>query len=159
MLNIQNTLHKILSINKKCIMQWVLAHAGIDDNKNTDALTKKARKLNNDKFPRVVTLNEVNTVAKSRLKDKPMKLKHQICELDTSRTWRTLLPGSKHTTLEGWKSTEMVLQSTCTGWSVTQIQNYHLNISSSVRSFWPSSFYNRLETVTRSLLGHLPWCS
>ena len=91
MLNEHNALHKIHSLNKKCIIQRVRAHVGINENKTADTLTKEARKLNNDKLPCVFflsfsTLKDINAVAKSKLKNKAVKLKHQICEINTSRT-------------------------------------------------------------------------
>ena len=55
-LNVHNALHKLHSLNIKCIMQWVLAHVRIDENATADTLAKEARKLNNDKLPSVVTL-------------------------------------------------------------------------------------------------------
>ena len=74
MLNVHNALHKIQNLNKKCIMQRVPVHVGIDENETTDVLTKEARKLNNDKLPCVFflsfsTLKDINAVAKSKLKN------------------------------------------------------------------------------------------
>ena len=103
MLNVRNALHKILSQNKKCIMQWVPAHIGIDENETADTLAKETRKLNNDQLPCVVTLKDINNMAKSKLKNKAVKLKHQICELNTSRTLANILTRLRTRHLRGMK--------------------------------------------------------
>ena len=73
-------------------MQWVPAHVGIDENKSVNTSAKETRKLNNDKLPCVKKkLKDINAVAKSKLKNKTGKLKHQICELNTSRILATIL--------------------------------------------------------------------
>ena len=51
-------------------MQWVPAHVGINENEIEDTMAKEARKLNNDKLPCVVTLKDINSVAKSKFKKK-----------------------------------------------------------------------------------------
>ena len=40
--NVQNVLHKIHNLNKKCILQWVPAHVGIDKIETADTLAKEA---------------------------------------------------------------------------------------------------------------------
>ena len=74
-------------------MQRMLANVGIDENEIKDALTKQTRKLDNDKLPCVVTLDDTDAATKSRLKDKAVKLKHQIFETDTSKTLANTLTG------------------------------------------------------------------
>ncbi|GFX68075.1 hypothetical protein TNCV_921761 [Trichonephila clavipes] len=46
-------------------MQSVQAHVGIEENETTDDLAKEATKLNSDKLPFVVKLNDINSVAQS----------------------------------------------------------------------------------------------
>ena len=60
-------------------MQWMPAHVGIDENESAHTLAKEARKFNNGKLPCIVTLSNINSVANSRLKNKPLKRKQQIC--------------------------------------------------------------------------------
>ena len=62
---------------------------------------REAKKLNNEKLICAVTLNDINAASKSRLKDKAVKGKHKIYELDASRTLRTLLLDSEHATWQG----------------------------------------------------------
>ena len=59
--------------------------------------------LDNNKLPCVVTLNDINAVSKSRFKDKAVKLKHQICELNTSRTLVNTLTWLRTRHLRGMK--------------------------------------------------------
>ena len=79
------------------------AYVGIDENETADTLTKEARKLNNDKLPYVATLKVINAVAKSKLKNKALKLKHQICELNTSRILANILTRLRTCDLRGKK--------------------------------------------------------
>ena len=73
-LNIHNILHKIFFLNKKkYITHWMPAHVGIYENETADTLAIEEGKLNNDYLTCVVTLNDINAVAKSRLKDKAVK--------------------------------------------------------------------------------------
>ncbi|GFR19400.1 hypothetical protein TNCT_211281 [Trichonephila clavata] len=51
-------------------MEWVPANFGIDENETSDALAKEARKLHSDKLPFVVTLNDINSEMRFRLKVK-----------------------------------------------------------------------------------------
>ena len=61
-MNVYNALHKIHSLNKKCILQWLLAHIDIDENETAYTLAKESRKLNNVKLPCVVTFKDINTL-------------------------------------------------------------------------------------------------
>ncbi|GFX43276.1 hypothetical protein TNCV_2389841 [Trichonephila clavipes] len=64
----------------------ILAYVGIDENEVADTLAKEVRQLNSKaNTATLVTLSDINSVAKSRLNDKKIKLKHQIPEIDTSR--------------------------------------------------------------------------
>ncbi|GFR22829.1 hypothetical protein TNCT_492021 [Trichonephila clavata] len=80
-LNIHIALHKILRFNKKCIIKCIPADVGINENETADALAKEARKVNNDKLPFVVTLNDINSVTRSTFTDKTLKFKYQTSEL------------------------------------------------------------------------------
>ena len=72
-------------------MQWIPAHVGIDESKIADALGIDVRIHNNDKLLCVITPIDINALPKLRLKDKAVKLRHQICEVDTNRTLTNIL--------------------------------------------------------------------
>ena len=59
--------------------------------------------LVNDKLSCVVTLKVINAVAKSKFKNMAVKLKHQICELNASRTLANILTRLRTCYLRGMK--------------------------------------------------------
>ena len=71
-------------------MQWILAHVGITENEIGDALAKEARQLNTNRVTEV-TRSDISSVAKAKLIDRKIKIKHQIPEISTNRILNSTL--------------------------------------------------------------------
>ncbi|GFY20608.1 hypothetical protein TNCV_1118421 [Trichonephila clavipes] len=67
-------------IGSSSLTQWIPSHVGFEENETSDASTKEARKLYNNKLAFVITLKDKNPMTRSRLKDKTAKFKYPISE-------------------------------------------------------------------------------
>ena len=76
-------LQDLQAINKTCTLQWILSHVETAINENADKLTKESRNLNINNNN--VFLQDANVITKSKLREKSIQAKHQLCEINADR--------------------------------------------------------------------------
>lgn len=71
-------------------MQRIPVHVVIAENEMVDALAKESRQLNIDTSKvTCITVRDINSVVKSKLNNRTVRIKHQIHEISENRTLST----------------------------------------------------------------------